>query len=412
MVSNFRSFLRNLPVSTELMREFLAEHLFDAKEAMDWSADEVVVAASLADAIETHEDTVVRDDVIAAIEQVAQMADGVGARQMLSVCSNDEKIVEAFAALESPEERALWLYVNSPGKFNEALIARLFDEGLMRAASQRWSLAACPDLALDEPVLDAISETVSAFYLRRFGYGRHHKPYVVPRHVEGSLLLVIDLSDHACNRARWEQGTLRRGPLILARTLVLNYHLASGRTETVAPGGADAQEVLVKAFAEHALQQKGTVKRVERQTYRLNSLLNGVDIFDRESIGIEQPRLKSISVLNMANGLRTTFEVMGRSNRASVEALIQADYPADQPLQRQRLIVGAMIELPFYPEVGRGGEKKKTLPLRFNRKGQANLHKFSQEERRLIEPLLIEWGLVDAPKPVVLAAAEPEAAKE
>ena len=27
----------------------------------------------------------------------------------------------------------------------------------------------------------------------------------------------------------------------------------------------------------------------------------------------------------------------------------------------------------------------------------------------MIEPLLIEWGLVDAPKPVVLAAAEPEA---
>lgn len=132
MVSNFRSFLRNLPVNTNLMREFLAEHLFDAKETVDWSADEVVVAASLADAIETHEDTIVRDDVIAAIEQVAQMADGVGARQMLSVCSNDEKIVEAFAALESPEERALWLYVNSPGKFNEALIARLFDEGLMR----------------------------------------------------------------------------------------------------------------------------------------------------------------------------------------------------------------------------------------------------------------------------------------
>lgn len=404
MVSNFRSFLRNLPVNTDLMREFLAEHLFDAKEAVDWSADESQVAASLADAIETHEDTTVRDDVIAAIEQVAQLADSAGSRQMLSVCSIDEKIAEAYEALESPEERALWLYVNSPGKFNEALIARLFDEGLMRDASQRWLLPACPDPVLDEPALEAISEAVSTFYLKRFGYGRYHKPYVVPRYVEGSILLVIDLSDHACNRARWEHGALRRGPLILSRTLVLNYHPATGWTETVAPGGSQAQGVLVKAFTEHGLQQKARVKRIERQTYRLSSILDGVDIFDRESIGIEQPRLKRISLQNMASGLRSTFEVMGRGNRASVETLIQADYPADKPLQRHWVIVGALIELPFYPEVGRGGEKKKILPLRFNNKGQANLHKFTEEERRLIEPLLVEWGLVEAPKVVSMEA--------
>lgn len=412
MVSNFRSFLRNLPVNTDLMREFLAEHLFDVKDAVDWSADEASVASSLADAIEAHPDTAVRDDVIAAIEQVAQLADGAGSRQMLSVCSADAKIAEAFEELESPEERALWLYVNSPGKFNEALIARLFDEGLTRDASQRWTLPACPDLRLDEAAQNAISAAVSAFYLKRFGYGRHHKPYIVPRHVEGSILLVIDLSDHACNRARWEHGALRRGPLILSRTLVLNYHLATGRAETVASGGADAQNVLVNAFTEHGLKKKGSANRVARQTYRLNSILNGVDIFDRESIGIEQPRLKSISVLNMETGLRSTFEVMGRGNRASVEKLIEAEYPADKPLKRQRLIVGALIELPFYPEVGRGGEKKKTLPLRFNRKGQANLHKFTEEERRLIEPLLVEWGLVEAPKAVTPAATEPEATKE
>jgi hypothetical protein len=123
-----------------------------------------------------------------------------------------------------------------------------------------------------------------------------------------------------------------------------------------------------------------------------------VDIFDRESIGIEQPRLKSIAVLEMESGLRSTFEVMGRGNRASVEKLLEVVYPADRPLKRQWKIVGALIELPFYPEEVRGGEKKKTLPLRFNRKGQANLHKFTEAERRLIEPLLVEWGLVEAPK--------------
>ncbi|MBI5923825.1 MAG: hypothetical protein HY847_19530 [Betaproteobacteria bacterium] len=403
MSSNFRGFLRNLPVNTTLMREFLAEHVFDPAEAVDWQADEPTLAAALADAIEANVDTTVRDDLIAAIEQVAQLADAAGTRQMLSVCGTDPQIVAAFETLESPEERALWLYVNSAAKFNEAVIARLFDDGLTRDSSQRWTLPACPGLHLGEADQNAISATVAAFYLKRFGYGRNFKPYVVPRHVEGAVLFVIDLSDHACNRAVWVNGNLKRGPLILSRTLVLNYQLATGCTETVAPGGEDAQKVLVNAFTEHGLKQKGACKRIVRESYRLEALLNGVDIFDREAVGIHQPRLRSIAVQELASGLRSTFEVMGRKSTASADQLLEAAYPTDHPLKRKWQIVGAQIELPFYPEAGHGGTSQKTLRLRFNRKGQANLHKFTQDERNLIEPMLSEWGLVAAQKlaPVV-----------
>ena len=180
MSTNFRGFLRNLPVNTDLMREFLAEHVFDPKDSVDWSTDEPTLAAALADAIEAHTDTAVRDDLIAAIEQIAQLADGAGTRQMLSVCGTDASIVAAFQTLESPEERALWLYVNSAGKFNEAVIARLFDDGLTRDSSQRWTLPACPGLNLTEADQNTIAKTVASFYLQRFGYGRNHKPYTPP----------------------------------------------------------------------------------------------------------------------------------------------------------------------------------------------------------------------------------------
>jgi hypothetical protein len=317
---------------------------------------------------------------------------------MLTVCSTEAAIVAAFEALESPEERALWLYVNSAAKFNAAVIARWFDEGLTRDSSQRWTLPACPGLTLSDADQSAIAARVASFFLQRFGYGRNYQPYVVPRHLEGSLLFVIDLSDHASNRAVWVNGNLKRGPLILSRTLVLNYHLATGRSETVAPGGEEAQKVLVDAFTEHGLKKKGTAKKITRETYRLESLRNGVDIFDRESIGLDQPRLKSIAVLEMESGLRSTFEVMGRGNQASADQLVKAAYPTDDPLNRKWLIVGAHIELPFYPEAGHGSTQQKTLRLSFNRKGQANLHKFSQAERKLIEPLLVEWGLVTEAK--------------
>lgn len=406
MSTNFRGFLRNLPLNTDLLHEFLAEHVFDPKDAVDWSADEPVLATALADAIEVYTDTAIRDDLIAAIEQVAQLADGAGTQQMLSVCSTDANIVAAFQTHESPEERALWLYVNSAAKFNEAIIARLFDDGLTRDSSQRWTLPACLGLNLSEADQHAIAATVASFYLQRFGYGRNYKPYVVPRHVEGAVLFVIDLSDHACNRAVWVNGNLKRGPLILSRTLVLNYQLATGRAETVAPGGEEAQKVLVNAFTEHGLKKKGAAKWVVRETYRLDSLLDGVDIFDRESMGMQQPRLTSIAVQEMESGLRSTFEVMGRGNRASADKLLEAAYPSDKPLARKWQIVGAQIELPFYPEEGHGGPTQKTLRLRFNRKGQANLHKFTQKERNLIAPMLVEWGLVNAARVEQPAAVE------
>lgn len=270
MSTNFRGFLRNLPLNTDLMREFLADHLLDAKDSVDWSADEPTLATAVADAIEAHPDNSVRDDLIAALEQVAQLADAAGSRQMLTVCSTEAAIVAAFEALESPEERALWLYVNSAAKFNAAVIARWFDEGLTRDSSQRWTLPACPGLTLSDADQSAIAARVASFFLQRFGYGRNYQPYVVPRHLEGSLLFVIDLSDHASNRAVWVNGNLKRGPLILSRTLVLNYHLATGRSETVAPGGEEAQKVLVDAFTEHGLKKKGTAKKITRETYRQN----------------------------------------------------------------------------------------------------------------------------------------------
>lgn len=398
MLTNFRGFLRHLPLNTDLVREFLADHLFAPATPVDWTVDEGTLATTLADAIESLPDAAVRDDLIASLEQVAQLADGAGSRQMLTVIGDDPTITAAFATLESPEERALWLYVNAPAKFNEAVLARQFDDGIAHSASQRWTLPARPGVKLTPAMQNAIVTAVATFYRKRFGYGHNHQPYIVPRHVEGSLLLVIDLSDLACNRAVWERGKLRRGPLILARTLALNYHPATGRTETIAPGGADAHVTLVNAFTEHALGQKNVARHVARATYRLDVLNDGIDIFDRDALGIDQPRLKSLALLIPGLGLRSTFEVVGRENRASVEALIKAAYPADTPLQQSWPIVGATIELPFYPETGRGGEKKKVLRLRFNRKGQANLHQFSEAERKLIEPLLVEWGLVDAPK--------------
>lgn len=290
MLTNFRGFLRHLPLNTELVRGLLAEHLFAAVSPIDWSAEEPALATALADAIESQPDAAVRDALIAGLEQVAQLADDAGSRQMLSVIGDDVAITSAFAALESPEERALWLYVNGLAKFNEAVLARQFDEAIARSSSQRWALPALPGLVVTPEMQSAIASAVATFYRNRFGYGHSQQPYVVPRHVEGSLLLVIDISDLACNRAVWERGQLRRGPLILARTLALNYHPATGRAETIAPGGADAHQALVNAFTEHALGQTQVAKYAARASYRLEALNDGIDIFDRDALGIAQPR--------------------------------------------------------------------------------------------------------------------------
>jgi hypothetical protein len=90
-----------------------------------------------------------------------------------------------------------------------------------------------------------------------------------------------------------------------------------------------------------------------------------------------------------------SFVGSGRGQRQSVETQISQVFSQENPLFRNMLVVAAQISLHFFPVAGK--RNRRTLVLEFGRRGQSNLDKLEEEDRCLVEPLLVEWGLVDTP---------------
>jgi len=78
MSISYRSFLRNLPVNSPLVRSFLAVRGFDPGESVNWDAAESQVFKQLVECIAGYEEVTVRDRVIGDLGHIAQLADENG----------------------------------------------------------------------------------------------------------------------------------------------------------------------------------------------------------------------------------------------------------------------------------------------------------------------------------------------
>lgn len=397
MSTSYRSFLRNLPIQSNLFRNFLAHRAFDPGVDFDWTLEESKVAPLLAERIAEHEVASIRDQVIADLGKIAQLADAAGDCQMRTVCGEQPEYTEAFAHLESPEERALWLHEHHPDKFDEAVEARFFDERAALASTTQHDLKVKRAVDRSPEARAALEAAIAAFYRRKHGSGQCCEVEIIDRHVEGTIQVTVYVQDLSNHRAEFDEGRLRRRRSFPAIESAINYSPKSGFARTVAKGGAEFHTHLAAAFAEHLLHARIDPERIRPKTYKVGNLIYGVKLFDPASLGLEWVRLKSITVIDFDTGLMIPFIGIGRGNRQSVEEQIAKAFPHENPLHRNMLVVAAQISLHFFPIAGEA--RRRTLILKFGRNGQSNLDKLEEKDRLLVEPLMVEWGLVDAPTP-------------
>lgn len=373
MSTTFHRFLRNLPVSSNLFRSFLTARQFELSPDFDWTQEEPKLVRALADAIAGYPEPAVRDRVIADLGKAAQLADPAGCRQMQTVCGDQPQYTEAFAALESPEERALWLHEHHPEKFDEALEVRFFDDRAVKASSVRHDLKTTQAVDRSPEARANLENAIAAFYRRKHGSGQSCEVEIIDRHLEGSVQITVYVQDLSHHRAEFEAGQLQRRRSFPALESALNYHPATGFADTVVKGGAEFHDHLALAFAEHLLHTRIEPERVRPKTYRLGHLIHGVKVRDPAGLGLECVRLKSITVIDFDTGLKIPFSGIGRANRQSVEAQIAQTFPQENPLFRNMLVVAAQISLHFFPIPGK--RIGRTLILEFGRQGQSNLDK-------------------------------------
>ena len=138
-------------------------------------------------------------------------------------------------------------------------------------------------------------------------------------------------------------------------------------------------------------------ERIPPKTYHLDNLKHGVTLSDPESLGLECVRVKSLILHDPDTDLMMTFRSVGRNNHQSVETQIGKIFPHENPLTRKPVVIAAEIALHFFPETGM--DTGRNLILELDRKGQSNLDRLGEEDRLLVDRLMVEWGLVDASSP-------------
>ena len=393
MSTSYRSFLRNLPVKSPLVRTFLAARQFDPGDAVDWEAEEPQVFRQLAECIASHDDGRVRDRVIGDLGHIAQLADQTGTQQIVNVSVDRPAIAEAFVDLETPEQRALWLHENHPDKFIEALEARFFDDRACRSTCHDLKVLAEVDRS--EDARRDLESRVAAFYRNKLGAGQACEVEIIDRFKEQSIQVTMYVQDLSNHRVEFDAGELRRRRSFPAIELALIYHPATGYAETVGKGGQAYHQQWVADFAAALLHQDVDPDRIQPQPYKLNNLIYGVAIVDAARLGIECICLKSITLLNVSTGLEMNFKAKGRNQRHCVLEQITQQFPLDNPLHRLLLWTQASITVYFFPEVG--SRRSRSVTLELNCKGKSNLARLEETHRQLFEQLMPQWGVIDMP---------------
>jgi len=105
----------------------------------------------------------------------------------------------------------------------------------------------------------------------------------------------------------------------IALETALVYHPTQGIVESIVKGGAKNHAAVLQLFGEHVLGQKIEPEEIEKKSFRLNALRDGMlePVVDWSALGVEKVRLR-----------RARFTPIGRAGVAvQVEATPEMDKP-------------------------------------------------------------------------------------
>lgn len=390
---SYKRFLRAVPA--ELLRDYVAERQFEVKDGFDWDAPEHLFIRFLAAEIDSG-DPEWRSALISDLQEASDLADEPGYRAILNACPNDFSLVPVLKDMDTFEQRALWVYWKHPDIFDKAQELRFFDDNATKQETKRTKLNVAEPMSLADPDIEALANSVAAFYRKHEGSGAHCEIETVHRHVEGSMQLTLYIQGLANHRPEFEKGKVQRRRRHPAMELALVYNDETSVVETAVRGGKKYHEMLLGNFIQHLLKSEVKPEALLPQTFKLGNLRYGIIISDGAKYGIQQVRLKKLVLVALdGSGGTQTIEASAKDITQSAERLAARWFRERDPLKGHFAIVQATIAIHFIPPAQ--GRKRRPLYIEFRRNGTIKWDKINERERAMVESFLVEWGLVDAP---------------
>ncbi|MDI9234620.1 hypothetical protein [Limnohabitans lacus] len=140
--------------------------------------------------------------------------------------------------------------------------------------------------------------------------------------------------------AHFEQSNFTRVTTRIALETALVYHPTQGIVESIVKGGAKNHAAVLQLFGEHVLGQKIEPEEIEKKSFRLNALRDGMlePVVDWSALGVEKVRLR-----------RARFTPIGR---AGVAVQVEATPEMDKPDAIQEALALLKVSSYFEAEYG------------------------------------------------------------
>lgn len=389
MSAAIAQFIRNTPKDS--LRAYFKAQPHPIAEAVNWK-DAQDVAQPLLQAVDkmTNEQlALLKIDA----ERIHAMTDETGQMALLSVVDDHQ----AYEALKSAHDRALWIFLRDKRAFQQAEDIRYADE--YRLGRDWDGFLVPPNLPVSrDPVsLEEFKQAVISL----FKISGNIKVDIFDRtranidDEETDLIQVmVYREDLPASYLAFEKDDLVTKVIRPVQEVAFTYDASSGELEVVAKN-RECREGLVKIFAVALLKSPiDDAARLPMKRYEIAKLLQPFNFATDAEDGIESVAVTLLKLKPYDSARKVTLEVPPKDTK-TIYAVSHEWFDAHDPLRTGFLLAQVKLAIRFKPD--RFNSRGKTLPVIITWPNGCDLKSKTEKERLIGEKYLKRWGIQQEP---------------
>lgn len=385
--------LRQIPKSS--LEAFFRDRGYIAHLAIDWSQAEAAIANALGAALADEENLEISADIHHEMQRVFRMANDAGIKAMHNACGVDNELIEYFDSAVNNHDRALWMLQNREDKFRAAELQLAFQGKTNGKLWKKHKIPPGMTLSRTRAELDAFGDAIAQLY-RKDGAGRKHHVEIHDRHIDGLIQLSFYVEGPKSDSTEFGNDGFLRRPIRPAIETGLLYDPATGEIESVVTGGVRNHQKVLEIFGEHVLKQNIEPILIEKQTYFLNNLRGGIELFDPAALGIEKARLRRGKFSRKdQSGIAFAIESSPEMNAPDAAAIAKSGLRVDSSIEAEfNLNAVTIVVYRTDPNTG----KPSHFSFDCTSGGSSTIKNLSAENAKIAHALLTECGVFGGSK--------------
>lgn len=393
---NYRQLIRQIP--PRAWQFYLQSRKIDLPPEYDWNMPVDKLVPVLVEAMEAL-DEAPRQSLFAELRRIHEMANRRGVDALRNVAPPNSALHEDFPPLSSDAERVLWAMINWPEIFDAAEAIYGVNLRIGKRGWKRIKVQSGETLFRSQEDIQALERALAEAFTPRKGTPRACQIDTLDRHLDGALQLGILIEDNAQrqlefgedNRTHWRDV---RPPLRMDVVI----HPGSGVIDVMVSGGAKARETVLTHLGKHLFRKPLQSLPIHEPMFLLNRLRDGFELFDDSQVDLAAHRVEHIR-LSQAR-LRTNLppycdylvKSPGSKEAPDVLACVKAHQLDHRLMSSGFNIRDATVSLYFLPTGN--GKAGRVLHAELKQNGISNLRDMEEADARLVEALLLAWGVM------------------